>query len=449
MADRRDYYFRQKVTEAELDSGFDDLEQADRDLATDLGLVGVAYGLAVAEQGVPNLTVQVSGPGAAYDQTGQRAAIPSTQSLNCAVDEGGLNTAVVTPGNSRVLSVFIEFDRTLSDPRVDGNSNTVYFVRAESFVLNVVAGVEGVSPTAPALRSDQILLADITIAFGATTIVNANISTTRRQWMFKTTSGAAVACGTAEEAIQALAIAITAASGTAAADLAAHVASGGHAAANISYAGGGAWADASTNPATTVEAQLDKIVADLAASTGTLKIGGAAFDGGNFDIVADGLASQIGAIVTQIGSMRPSVWRVDHTTFWGTGWTAGGGASGNETRSSADLGSGRFPITNLPPGATIASIAARIDPGGTRADGAPRTQMGLFRIDQNGTASSVQALTAEPAANGDAIHTWTLALGVPHAVIAGSMYYIAILAGDDGGVHSPDSITSLALNLTY
>jgi len=48
---------------------------------------------------------------------------------------------------------------------------------------------------------------------------------------------------------------------------------GAHAAANITYAGGVAWADGTTNPSTTVELQLDKIVADLAAATGAIKIG--------------------------------------------------------------------------------------------------------------------------------------------------------------------------------
>lgn len=203
MADRRDYYFRQKVTEAELDAGFDELEQADRAITSDLGLIGVAVGMVVAQQVSPDLTVQVSGPGVIYDQTGQRITIPSTQNVNCAVDEGALNTAVVTPGNSKILSIFAEFERALSDPRVDGNSATVYFVRAESFQFNVVAGVEAGSPTAPALRGDQILIADITLVHSQSTIVNGDISTTRRQWMFKTT-GIVVEKGSPEEALQAL-----------------------------------------------------------------------------------------------------------------------------------------------------------------------------------------------------------------------------------------------------
>lgn len=210
MSDRFDFYYRQKVTEAELDGAFSAAERAERSLASDLGFVGIAQGLAVAQQISANMTVQVVGPGVAYDQTGQRITIPSTQTLNCAVDEDSLNTAVVTGGNSRILSVFIEFDRVLTDPRIDGNSATVYFSRAESFQLHVAAGVEGAVPTPPALRSDQILLADITLAFGQSTIVNANISTARREWMFKTSGAVTIAHGTAEEAIAAFVAAFSA-----------------------------------------------------------------------------------------------------------------------------------------------------------------------------------------------------------------------------------------------
>lgn len=44
MADRVDFYFRQRVTEAELDLAFGLLEQADRDLAADIGIYGIVTG---------------------------------------------------------------------------------------------------------------------------------------------------------------------------------------------------------------------------------------------------------------------------------------------------------------------------------------------------------------------------------------------------------------------
>jgi hypothetical protein len=47
-------------------------------------------------------------------------------------------------------------------------------------------------------------------------------------------------------------------------------------AAKIGYNGGPAWADATTNPATSIELQLDKLVTDLVAAAGAARIGGAA-----------------------------------------------------------------------------------------------------------------------------------------------------------------------------
>lgn len=48
-----------------------------------------------------------------------------------------------------------------------------------------------------------------------------------------------------------------------------------HSAAGQSYAGGPAWADGTTNPQTTIEAQLDKIITDLSGASGAPKIGNA------------------------------------------------------------------------------------------------------------------------------------------------------------------------------
>jgi hypothetical protein len=63
-----------------------------------------------------------------------------------------------------------------------------------------------------------------------------------------------------------------------------------HAAVNLTYGGGGAWADGTTNPAASIEAQLDKIISDLSPSTGGAKIGGAA---SGTDIAAGTINAQI------------------------------------------------------------------------------------------------------------------------------------------------------------
>lgn len=266
---RKDFYFRQKVTEAELDAAFDETENAIDRIFTDLGLVGVAFGLDVAQQVAPNMTVQVSGPGVAYDQLGQRIAIASTQNVDLSVDEAAVSTTVAAPGNSKILSIFAEFDRTLSDPRVDGNAVTIYYERAESFRLNVAQGAEAVTPVAPALRPDQILLADVTITFGTTQVTNGMISIARREFVVSIAGAPhSIAATSFEDAIGQV-LTLYNDHVTAAADR--------HNATAIDYSGGGAWADGSTNPAATVAAQLTKIIADLAPTTasasGARKIG--------------------------------------------------------------------------------------------------------------------------------------------------------------------------------
>jgi hypothetical protein len=187
MSNRLDYYFRQRVTEAELDLGFTDLEQADQNLALDLGFTGVIAGAVVSQHASPNLTIDVSGPGAILDQLGQRIFFAGLQNVNVALDSSGVTTQVSTTGNQKIVSVFVMFDRALSDPRVDGNSLTVFFQRAESFKFIVVQGGETRlidPPSLPPLRNDAILLADITRRFNQSQVLAADISIARRQDAF-------------------------------------------------------------------------------------------------------------------------------------------------------------------------------------------------------------------------------------------------------------------------
>ena len=261
MANRRNYYYGQQVTEAQLDEGFDGLEQSDWNLAVDLGFVGVADGLTVTEHSpTPDLTVDVA-IGTAYDKAGKRLRVPSLQVKSLAADSNSVSTAVSNPGNSKIVSLFLRFKRNDSSPYVDENAQSGNFVRDEGFEFVVVQGSEAVSPSPPAVLNDAILLADITRTHGQTQILNANISTTRREVTFRFTAGSlTVIANTAAEALLAI---LT--------ELSNHVtgAANKHAATAIDYAGGPNWLDGTTNPATTSELQLDKIVTDLVASSGS------------------------------------------------------------------------------------------------------------------------------------------------------------------------------------
>src|SRR5690349_5318866 len=121
MADAVQFYYLQLVTADELNQPFTGLENADRHIVSDMQLTGVASGLAVTQQLVANMTVQVS-QGVAYDKIGERVAVPATQTVDLSVDSLGASTSVPGVGNSRIVSVFIAFDRNNYDPRTDGNS---------------------------------------------------------------------------------------------------------------------------------------------------------------------------------------------------------------------------------------------------------------------------------------------------------------------------------------
>jgi hypothetical protein len=71
----------------------------------------------------------------------------------------------------------------------------------------------------------------------------------------------------------------------------------------ITYSGGPNWADGTTNPAASVETQLDKIITDLGSGSGTAKIAGAAA-GPTSDVPAGTLFAQIGSLITLINDTK-------------------------------------------------------------------------------------------------------------------------------------------------
>lgn len=295
MSGRLNYYYRQKVTEAELDQGFALLETADRALSVDLVLAGVVSGLAVTQHATPqNLTVDITA-GVAYDKLGERVNVGAPQTVNCAIDEGSVSTAVAGGGNSKILSVFAKFTRNLSDPRLDGNAVTVYFSEAESFQFVVRQGAEGVSPAAPALDSTLILLADITITFGQTQIINSNISTARREDLIVVSSSPRSLRGNNIKSTFSSLLGFYNNHVTAVADR--------HSATAIDGTATGNWADATNVAAGTVQAMLAEIVSDLAATTGDVKVGTPGRAGTPVALGSGTIGSQIVALLAAINSI--------------------------------------------------------------------------------------------------------------------------------------------------
>lgn len=292
MSHRRQYYYRQRVTEGELNAGFDGLESADRAIMVDSAAIGIMSGLVAAQAVSPNLTTDISA-GTAYDQQGRRLRVPSLQNLSVAVDYNNVSTTVAGVGNEKWLSVFLRFTRALSDPRVDGNAATIYFQQDESFQFYVTQGSEAGSglATRPSLETDKILICDILRTYGDTTVSTADISTTRRQdAVVASFSGQEVRAANLPAAVQLLLERLM--------DHVNGTSSGmKQAAASVNYAGGPAWADGTTNPAATVEAQLDKIVSELAASAGADRIGAAALSGSYIALSAASIQDLLAAFV--------------------------------------------------------------------------------------------------------------------------------------------------------
>jgi hypothetical protein len=254
---RFDAYFLQDVSEADVDAWFDAVENSVNANQAALGLEGLALGGDALEHSPQNLTVNVD-PLVAYDSAGRRIETDTIYNADLSVDENSDPTAVVIAGEERWVSLFVRYERALTDPRLDGSNTTVYYNRADSVAWVVAMGASATigSAARPSLRADHVLVCDTRLVQGQTSIVNAGIDTTRTQYAVVTTGSTySLRKRTLPEALQELEDQINSiVAGT------------------LAYAGGPAWADGTTNPATTVEAQLDIILA-LGSSVGATRIG--------------------------------------------------------------------------------------------------------------------------------------------------------------------------------
>ena len=300
MADRVDFYFRQRVTEAELDLAFALLEKADRDLAADLNIYGIVSGAVPApHEPVPDLTVDLTAPARAYDNLGQRMFFGTGQTVDCAVDLVGIPTDVATVGNERWLGIFLRFKRQLSDPRTDGNSQQVFFRRDESFELVVRQAPEGAIGVAPkpALQADELLLCDVRRRPGQTQLLVADLDTSRRQaFIFAQGTSVAVTTGT-WSILQPLAATVQAAFDEADAELRDHFTAVArrHAATAIDYAPHGFVG------AGNVQGAVDELIDDLATgavgSSGASRVGVDAAAGAPNALPAGSVKSQLAQLL--------------------------------------------------------------------------------------------------------------------------------------------------------
>jgi hypothetical protein len=230
--------------------------------------------------------------GTAYNDLGQRIRVSS----DITVDLSGIS--VVTPGNCVPAGIFVKFDRSLSDPRTDGNGVTVDFQRNESYTVEVVAGSEVGDPgsgnyTESFLNTNgAVITGDNTRIFVGDVIVRnpagplgANyILDTRKQWAFKLSAGSySVNEGTAEEADQAILSIFNTYSSALDSTQVTHVPGAGTSPPWDSYL-----------TSTTVFEALEGIVTDLTTDNGTANQSGAscvAYDTVNVPATFAGLAT--------------------------------------------------------------------------------------------------------------------------------------------------------------
>jgi hypothetical protein len=199
--DRNDFYFRQKVLEAELDTTFDFVELADQELTLDAGLGQIATGSGIPVSDKATLSddfdsirggihsgLLITFPGAlpqpinnigvsqgvAHDRLGQRIAtgpdsfVDLTAIGDTPIGEYGSTTggAAVTPpaGQTRIVTLLVLFDRQLLDERIDGNAMSVFYHQPESFFFRAVMGSPSAgTPTPPPGDAESIILADFRV----------------------------------------------------------------------------------------------------------------------------------------------------------------------------------------------------------------------------------------------------------------------------------------------
>lgn len=293
--DRKDWFFRQKVSADEMDSAFTYAEAAIWNQRVDNNVIGVITGLVATLGAAPTYNVT---QGIAYGSLGKRVKAysdgASTKNLSYATSTAGVATAV-TAGQERYISIFASYGRQALDPRVDGNGATIYFDQPECLHdgTNAALGGAGVdkflivsgtmaatgTATRPALVTGAVLVCDIkrTPSDAANTI-----DTTRRQ-----------VYGVADTALpgtgNGLALIMSALS---------------------------TWLGGRTNPASTsLHAAIDKIITDLAVTTvgddGAERIG-AALSG---NLSAGSVRSQLDELDAEKAGLATS------NTFTGSGNT--------------------------------------------------------------------------------------------------------------------------------
>jgi hypothetical protein len=296
-----DFYFEQLVTEAFLDQVFDWAEQADlairQDIMNPLDGSGnprgaIHRGGEVTPTAAPSMSVEVSSM-VGTDPDGRRVYWAEEQTVDCTVDYLGSSAVVAASGNERYLGIFAEFDRELTEERIDGNGVSVFTQQLESFAIKVYAGEEVTAGTAvpPATPAGKIRLANIKLTYNQTQILTADIeydtaSYLRDDWVRLLGSDLDdLVQGNPYKAIEDLYVWLDT------------IAAGG-----ATFTSSANWHDGSDLISVSMVAAVNEIVSDLAALAGSDRIGAAAYTttNGYCDLSAGSIQDQLRTIAGNV-----------------------------------------------------------------------------------------------------------------------------------------------------
>lgn len=179
--DRHNWYYRFKPDVQWLEDFIEDIENADRNMLLALTVErGVSSGFVVTENDAgQDFSVDITA-GVAYDPVGRR--VYSSGAINLPFDEDYLGNPISagSAGQSRVVSIYAHY--SLVDDAgtavVDGNGDTAYTESNEEVEFRLVQGTAATTGTeVPAADpgNNGVLLANVTITNGDTTIANADI----------------------------------------------------------------------------------------------------------------------------------------------------------------------------------------------------------------------------------------------------------------------------------
>jgi len=127
--------------------------------------VAAAGDMAVSQNGTPNMSVNVAAGQAVVDGT----QLAATQGAYVGTNDATANLTVAAsdPTNPRIDIVVAQFE------------DSVYSGAANDFKLAVVTGTPAGSPVAPATPANAIVLAQVRVNAGVTSITNSNITDLR------------------------------------------------------------------------------------------------------------------------------------------------------------------------------------------------------------------------------------------------------------------------------